>query len=156
MESYESIVGKSLSNDIHSLIKMNYEGLIGVESATEYWGLSTFWSNRTILLYEDSTQNYDGYISEFGLCFFFVPDVNTKNIVHITEKLSVTDREQTVCDMVRYNRHEFHLYETIISAYEDGEVDIEKMERLAEEYNILDRLRNLYQTALEEIDFDNE
>ena len=73
--------------------------------------------------------------------------VNTKNIVSLSRHLSVTDPEQTVCDMVRYNRHEFHLYETLLNAYE-GDVDIERLEQLAKQYDILDKMKQLYEEAL--------
>lgn len=50
--------------------------------------------------------------------------------------------------MVRYNRHEFHLFETLLSAY-DGMVNIERLENLAKQYGILDKMRRLYEEALE-------
>lgn len=78
-----------------------------------------------------------------------MPNVNTKNIVNLSECLSVTDREQTVCDMVRYNRHEFHLFETVLSAYDDGDVDVDRLEKMADDYGLLDRLHQIYQEALE-------
>ena len=58
--------------------------------------------------------------------------------------------------MVRYNRHEFHLYETVISAYDDGDVDIARMEQIAEQYGVLDKLRETYERAVKEIDWDEE
>ena len=71
---------------------------------------------------------------------FFAPDINTDSIVKLSDPLSVTDKEQTVCDMIRYNRHEFHLFETVLNAYE-GDVDIARLEILAKNYNILDKLK---------------
>ena len=133
-------MGKELDNSIHALIEYDYPGLLGVEAATSYWGLSTFPYDIPIFLVNDNAMGYDGYSVDSALAMLFVPDVNTKNIVSLSRHLSVTDPEQTVCDMVRYNRHEFHLYETLLNAYE-GDVDIERLEQLAKQYDILDKMK---------------
>lgn len=140
-------MGKELDNSIHALIEYDYPGLLGVEAATSYWGLSTFPYDIPIFLVNDNAMGYDGYSVDSALAMLFVPDVNTKNIVSLSRHLSVTDPEQTVCDMVRYNRHEFHLYETLLNAYE-GDVDIERLEQLAKQCDILDKMKQLYEEAL--------
>ncbi len=139
--------GKPLNNSINALKAYDYPGLLGVESATEYWGLSTFYGIKPIFLFQDNSQNNEGYESSIAINLLFVPNVNTTNVVYLSEHLSVTDPEQTVCDMVRYQRHEFHLFETLLNAYE-GDVDIERLETLADQYGILERIRTLYQEAL--------
>ena len=123
-------MGKELDNSIHALIEYDYSGLLGVEAATSYWGLSTFPYNIPIFLVNDNAMNENGYSVDSALAMLFVPNVNTENIVRLSKHLSVTDPEQTVCDMVRYNRHEFHLFETLLHAYE-GDVDRERLEELA-------------------------
>lgn len=150
MEYTSPTVEKYLDNSIQALVKYNMNGLIGVESASGYWGLSTFSTNIPILLINDDSMDNDGYDTDYAIKMLFVPNVNDKNTVKLSDSLSITDREQTVCDMIRYNRHEFHLYETVVSAYEDGEVDIPRLEQLAKEYGILDRLHTIYQQALTE------
>lgn len=142
-------MGEELNNSIYNLTAGNYPGLLGVETATAYWGMSTFNPEIPIFLINDNTQDNDGYFSNWALSYLFVPNVNTKNIVNLSECLSVTDREQTVCDMVRYNRHEFHLFETVLSAYDDGDVDVDRLEKMADDYGLLDRLHQIYQEALE-------
>ncbi len=140
-------MGKELDNSIHALIEYDYSGLLGVEAATSYWGLSTFPYNIPIFLVNDNAMNENGYSVDSALAMLFVPNVNTENIVRLSKHLSVTDPEQTVCDMVRYNRHEFHLFETLLHAYE-GDVDRERLEQLAKQYHILDKMKHLYQEAL--------
>lgn len=135
-ESQDMSLGLNI-DDLRSTIKMDVDGLIGVESATEYWGLSTFYSFRTIMLFNDNTMDRNG--TEF-LGSLFVPDVNEENTVYLNKHTRVTDKEQTVCDMVRYNRHEFHLYETLISAFDEGCVDLERLEKLARGYGIWDKM----------------
>lgn len=149
MEHSDINMGKPLIHDIEYLIETNTEGIIGLEAATAYWGLSTFNPNIPILMIVDLCSKDNGYYCELGaIKMFFAPDINTDNIVKLSDTLSVTDKEQTVCDMIRYNRHEFHLFETVLNAYE-GEVDIDRLERLAKNYNILDKLHEIYNEALE-------
>lgn len=125
---------------IDNLIKPSLEGILGVECATSYHGLSTFRPDMPILLWEDQSQDNDGEFVRCGLSFLFVPNVNKENIVKLSDTLYVTDKEQTIVDMLRYNRHEFHLYESILSAYWDKMVDIERLERIAKEYNVYNKL----------------
>ena len=150
-------MGTPLSYDIPSMVERGTTGLLGVETATGYWGLSTYnHYENPIFLFNDNSQSLDGYQATFIMTQLFVPQVNSKNTIKLSDTLWITDREQTVCDMIRYNRHEFHLFETVLSAYEDGEVDINRMEKIAEQYDILDKLRETYQRALGDIDFSEE
>lgn len=137
--------------DLNSLISRDFEGLAGVETASGYWGISSYgYMDNVILLFQNNDRDNNGHMVEYHVNLLSVPNVNHKNIVKITEHFHVTDPEQTVCDMVRYNRHEFHLYETVMNAYETGIVDVDRMEKLAEQYGILDRLREIYKLACQE------
>lgn len=137
------------NNGLINFKNMGYGGLLGVETATEYWGLSTFSGFSPILLVNDDSLSFDGYESEFAFTILAVPSVNIENVVAITDRLFVTDLEQTVCDMVRYNRHEFHLYETLLSAFDESDCDKKRLEKLAREYGIWERMNELYREALE-------
>lgn len=152
MEYPRFTVAEVLDNSIDALIRYNYNGLLGVETATAYWGLSTFNPGIPIFMVNDNSMGADGYFARCALSYLFVPDVNTQNIKRLSENLFITDKEQTICDMIRYNRHEFHLFESVLSAYEDGEVDVERMERLARQYHILDRLHQIHTEALREME----
>ena len=156
MGLFNKPMGTPLSHDISSMVQRGTQGLLGVETATGYWGLSSYntWYNP-IFLIEDSTMDNNGFQVDLAIINLFVPNVSRKNIVKLSETLFITDPEQTVCDMVRYNRHEFHLYETIINAYSGG-VNIKRMERIAAKHGVLNKLRHIYNQAINEIDFDNE
>lgn len=156
MESPRIKMGTELNNSINSLIRYDYEALLGVETATEYWGLSTFYSPRPITLIRDNTLSNDGYETENAINILFVPNVNTENVVYLSEHLRVTDLEQTVVDMIRYNRHEFHLYETLISAIDEHMADGERLEKLARQYGVYDRMHELFKLALQAEEEDNE
>ena len=58
--------------------------------------------------------------------------------------------------MVRYNRHEFHLYETLISAIDDKMADLDRLEKLARQYNVWDKMQELLKEALIAEEEDNE
>lgn len=52
------------------------------------------------------------------------------------------------CDMVRYNRHEFHLFETLLSAFDESKCDKKRLKRPAKGYKIWGRMKKLYKEAL--------
>lgn len=147
MECSEIMLGSAIDNNVYDLIAWDYPGIIGIESATAYWGLSTYTTSRCIILFNNDDLDASGFFVNSSMPMFFAPDINEENVVYLSKSLRVTDREQTVCDMVRYERHEYHLFETLINAY-DGDVDVKRMERLAKQYNILDKMRELYHEAL--------
>lgn len=149
MDYKQTLMSTCYPNDIYSLIKYDYPGLLGVETATAYWGLSTFNIGMPIFMMNYDALDNNGYIVSCALSTLFVPNVNKKNVVQLSEHLFITDREQTVVDMLRYNRHEFHLYETVLSAYEDPEVNLEKLEELASLYEVAEKLHKVYELALE-------
>ena len=78
-------MGKELDNSIHALIEYDYSGLLGVEAATSYWGLSTFPYNIPIFLVNDNAMNENGYSVDSALAMLFVPNVNTENIVRLSQ-----------------------------------------------------------------------
>lgn len=149
MEQSNFMLDGRLNTGLYALMDDNFDGQIGVETATAYWGLSSFSPDYGILLVNDNRQNNDGfYMDNIGMHILFVPDVNTENIVHLSENLTVTDLEQTVVDMVRYNRHEFHLYETLISAIDDKMADIDRLNNLARQYGVYDKMYKQLEEAL--------
>lgn len=144
----KGILGEVLDNSIEALKEYDYNALIGLESATEYWGLSTFYTVKPTILFNDDNVDNNGIDVELSLVTIFVPNVNTKNIVHLSEHLRITDPEQTVVDMVRYNRHEFHLYETLISAIDNEQVNIDRLNELAKQYGVYEKMYKQLEDAL--------
>lgn len=147
MECSISKMDRSIKNDIYSLIEYDYNGIIGVEAATAYWGLSTFNPAIPIFLFNDNHAEEQGLFVETTLSTLFVPNVNMDNLIKLSEHLRITDPEQTVCDMIRYKRHEFHLFETLLSAY-SGDVNMERLLSLADYYGITAKMQELYEEAL--------
>lgn len=152
MGSERNYVGKPLDNSIPALIRADYPAILGLECATSYWGLSTFPPNIPITMFPLPGADPEGEFQHGGISMFFIPYEDKLSLVNITEHLQVTDREQTICDMIRFHRHEFHLYETVLSAYDDPDVDVKRLECMAEGYGILEELHRLYDLALETVD----
>jgi len=139
---------EQLNTGIFALQECDFDGLIGVETASGHWGLPTFSPDFTIVMFSDDTLSNDGYEVDCGINTLFVPNVNTENIVYLSEHLRITDPEQTVVDMVRYNRHEFHLYETLISAIDDEQVNVERLNALAKQYGVYEKMYKQLEEAL--------
>ena len=142
------LLNGQLNTGIYALRDGDYNALVGDETATGYWGLSTFDPDYSIILFNDNDSDNSGYEVSLGITTLFVPNVNTKNVVYLSEHLRVTDQEQTVVDMVRYNRHEFHLYETLISAIDDEQVNIDRLNELAKQYGIYEKMYKRLEDAL--------
>lgn len=134
---------------VHALAKRDFNGIAGVETASGYWGLSAFLPEHTILMVNDDTLDENGRRCDLGVSILAVPKLNTENVVHLSEHFRVTDLEQTVIDMIRYNRHEFHLYETLISAIDSEEADIERLNNLAKRYGVYDKMYRQLELALQ-------
>ena len=102
MEYSTSKIAQAINNDVYDLIKWDYPGIIGIESATSYWGLSTYNPSNYIIMINDNNVEDSGLLIESSLPFFYTPNVNQENVVYLSKNLRVTDKEQTVCDMVRF------------------------------------------------------
>jgi len=143
------LLNGQLNNSVWALAENDYDALIGVETATGYYGLSTFSSDFVITMLEDNTLDNCGYEVQCGMTTLFVPHINYQNVIKLSEHTLITDKEQTVIDMIRYNRHEFHLFETLVSAIDSEQVDVERLNNLAKQYGIYDKMYKLLDEALE-------
>ena len=139
----------ALDNSLDALIRYDYDALLGLETATQYWGLSTYIGTKPVILFNDDNQVGEGITNELSMIMVFVPAVNTDNVVYLSEHLRITDPEQTVVDMVRYKRHEFHLFETLVSAIDEEQVNVERLNELARQYGVYDTMYSQLEEALE-------
>lgn len=128
-------------------------GLLGVEWAANYWGYSTFNPFIPIFMIEDNELGVEGCFVSGMICNFFAPNVNKINIVNLGDDLYVTDREQTIVDMIRYDRSACYSYETVMYGLEDENIDKVKLESLAKQYGVLEKMYEMYQVACD--DFEN-
>lgn len=149
MEQSEWHVGTPASISINDIRETTKRAVIGLEAASAYWGMCTFSNDMQILLIPSlcGDMYFDGQLG-----FMFMEDFSTDYTVDLGGGLLITSRERTVCDMIKYKRHEFHLYETVLSAFEDGETDIELMKKIAESYGVIEELYEIYDNAIEDRD----
>lgn len=129
------------------------KGLLGIEWAASNWGYSTFNPFIPIFLHEDNELGEEGYFVSGMICNFFAPNINKTNIVDLGDGLYVTDREQTIVDMLRYNRSACYLYETVMYGLEDKDIDKVKLDSLAKQYGVLEKMYEVYKIACD--DFEN-
>ena len=54
MEYSTSKMAQAINNDVYDLIKWDYHCIIGIESATSYWGLSTYNQSNCIIMINDN------------------------------------------------------------------------------------------------------
>lgn len=142
MVSQSTVMDRTVTNSVKHLIENDVNAIIGLESATEYWNLSTFISDKPIIIFTENNAEQDNIITER------LDNVNTENVVYLSKHLRVTDLEQTVIDMVRYNRHEFHLYETLISAIHEKMANIDRLNELAKQYGVYEKMYQQLEDAL--------
>lgn len=129
------------------------KGLLGIEWAANYWGYSTFNPFMPIFIHEDDEFGAEGYFVDGIISNFFAPNINKTNIVDLGDGLYVTDKEQTIVDMLRYNRSACYLYETVMYGLEDDNIDKGKLESLAKQYGVLEKMYEVYKIACD--DFEN-
>ena len=142
MVSQSTVMDRTVTNSVKHLIENDVNVIIGLESATEYWNLSTFISDKPIIIFTENNAEQDNIIAER------LDNTNTENVVYLSKHLRVTDLEQTVIDMVRYNRHEFHLYETLISAIHEKMANIDRLNELAKQYGVYEKMYQQLEDAL--------
>lgn len=87
---------------------MKGKGVIGVECASGYWGMSTFPTNCLVFLSDKISKDSNGVIS-----FVKVDKITLDNTVEIADGLYVTDKERTICDMIKYGCEVRFLLESI-------------------------------------------
>lgn len=122
-----------------------YIGTLGVEWAAGYWGLCSYNTDMPIFLIKDAKAN--NLFIDNQISYLFDSKINNDNVSSLSDTLYVTSPEQTVCDMIRYKRHDFHLYETIDSSTWTGIVDSTKLNKLLESYGLTETYNELVMLA---------
>jgi len=80
-----------------------------------------------------------------AISYFFVETVDYSETIFIDNGVYVTSPERTICDMILYDRHEYHLLEAIDDVYNTNQqvVNIEKLESMVDAYGIRERFDEL-------------
>jgi len=94
--------------------------------------------------YVESKTMAGNFISS-AISYFFVETVDYSETIFIDNGVYVTSPERTICDMILYDRHEYHLLEAIDDVYNTNQqvVNIEKLESMVDAYGIRERFDEL-------------
>lgn len=117
---------------IDDYISMKGKGVIGLECASGYWGMSTFPKNCLVFLSDKIDKDYPGVIS-----FVKVDKLTIDNTIKLSDGLYITNKERTICDMIKYGCEERFLLESIDDYCTDNNED--KLKCLLLQYGLMDK-----------------
>lgn len=129
-----------------------YTNQLCLDAALGYWGLSSFdWVENLVIFKEAPNLVGDIWDDEFRTVF--VKNLDETECTRINEYFTVTNPERTICDMITYEQHEFHLCEALDMVYnwhDKSIVNIEKLEQMAKQRGIYEELQRLKIVAAEQ------
>ncbi len=131
--------------------KLSKDNVLCLDCALGYWGLSTFNWRENLIVYAAVPQWANTMFHTF-IDFWCVDKIDKTDCTIINDNFMVTNPERTICEMIKYDQHTFHLYEAIDYAYNwpgDDTVNVEKLERMAKEQSIFSRLMEMKEEATE-------
>lgn len=153
------IAGKEIwKASFSDLQKSSEHSVICLECASGYLGLTTFncYDNIMLLLETDAKdrqfKRFDGNTLEYCT----VDKIDYEHCTKINNNLYVTDIPLTICQMLQFRCHEFHLYEAIDDLVTFHPELIAETEELAKKLGVLDVLKESYDLAEEAYREDNE
>lgn len=137
-------------------IDLKMKGLLCLECALGYCGLSSFnFELNPMFFVQSSTDNNVFLDAVFGC--FLVNSIDMSYTKEIADGLFVTRPERTICDLIKYNRHEFFILEALDEIYNYEKtpdyVDLQLLDKLVDEYGIraeFDKLRQDSETFFDE------
>lgn len=138
-------------NTVDTCKQLGETGILGLECASGYWGLSSFdWFSNPIFLAYSEFHEAGEFFKGTATYYFVDCEPSYDNTVLYADGIYITNKERTICDMVKFQCQEFHLFEAIFDyyTYEDEE-SIKRLEDLASSYGVLDQLLDFKQQAFE-------
>lgn len=143
---------KRVAVSIKDCPALGIRGIMGVEAAAGYWGLSAYsFMSHPIFLVNvevDRVRRVQGDIS-----YLFIPSrvasLTDEHIIYFQDGIYVTDKQQTICDMIRFDADEFTKLEAIYNYY--CYEDVPALESMARSLGIIDELHRLYVIAEEDM-----
>lgn len=120
----------------------NIEGILCLDFALGYHGLSTF-NHYDFPIYFTSNTEVN---KESNISYQVVEEVDFSHCTELKRGIYVTNPERTICDMIKYDMHEFHLLEAIDRVYNwEGKCGVDKylLSKLVDEYGIRERFEVL-------------
>ena len=141
-------MGKRVAASLKDCPALGIRGILGVEAAAGYWGLSAYsFMSHPIFLASaelDRIRRVQGDIS-YLLIPPSIANLADERTVYFQDGIYVTDKQQTICDMIRFDADEFTKLESIYNYY--CYEDVPALESMARSLGIIDELHRLYSIA---------
>lgn len=151
---YQLAENKYISEE-YMLSAMLPEGIVCVESALFYYGYSDFTPRKWSIAVPRTFSRTKLNIGELPIKAYYIQD----NFINIGKtlgdfnrvKLSVYDRERTVCDCFKYrSRLDNELFNKAVRSYaDDPKKNIEKLSMYAKEMKLYKRVLDLMEVLLD-------
>lgn len=143
---------------IDDLIRIGKREVLCLECAASYHGLSTFSGYDTLkLLVETSEKRYHYKRIFKGVpSFYGIDKIDYSHCKKISDTVYVTDVPLTICQMIQFDCHEFHMFEAIDDLYSYYPDWVVETEALAKSFGILDKLLEYKDLAEQAYLEDNE
>lgn len=128
-------------------------GILCTEAASGYLGLSSYeYNSFPIFLYSSDLNGISRIQSVIS--YLGVPEkLDYTNTLDIGNDIHVTNKEQTICDLIRFDCDTFTTLESIYNYYAyEGNEAIMRLEALARKYGILDTLQKMLIQAEEDFE----
>lgn len=153
------LAGKHIDRETYAdLVKENRKSVLCLECASGYHGISTFSYYENLMLLEETKDKSKVYKKENdgSIKHCWVDKIDYSHCINITGDIYVTDIPLTVCQMILFDCHEFHMYEAIDGLYTYHKDIVEETERMAKDFGILDKLLEYRELAEQAYLEDNE
>lgn len=141
---------------ITDCIQQGFKGVICFESALGYFGLTSFDAETNPIFFVKGTTDIGKFVPSL-VSFMIVDKVDYSYTKEIAKGLFVTRPERTICDLIKYKRHEFFILEALDEIYNFEStpecVDLQLLDKLVDEYGIraeFDKLRQDSETFFDE------
>ena len=143
---------------IDNLTQIGKREVLCLECAASYHGLSTFsgYDSLKILVGINSKEYQYKRILKGNISFYGIDKIDYSHCIPISETVYVTDIPLTICQMIQFDCHEFHMFEAIDDLYTFHGDLVKETEELAKSFGILDKLLKYRELAEQAYEEDNE
>lgn len=153
------ISGKSFWRmSIDNLMQIGKKEVLCLECAAYHHGLTSFsgYDALKILVETNNKEYMYKRIIKDNISFYGIDKIDYSHCIPISETVYVTDIPLTICQMIQFDCHEFHMFEAIDDLYTFHSNLVNETEELAKNFGILDKLLKYKELAEQAYEEDNE
>lgn len=131
---------------IYDCKKLGLTGVVGLEAASGYWGLSSYsFEDFPVFLYESTSGKVERITS--NISYTGIPTkITLDHTAYFQDGIYITDMERTICDMIEYGADDFTMLESI-DGYSWAVKDQTPLIQMAKERGLYDKLVELQAEA---------